>query len=296
MEEFLLLLGRSGMVWIIALGAFILSYMNSDIIFTWIENQTYGTRDYILKQLEILVIKFDPDRLTYLLLLVSFGPSFFLFTICALFGKFTLGFILAVVFFLLGWKLPRPFINILVQRRILIYETQMVDAPNLLSNGLRAGLSLPQAVGMIVDEMPAPVSEEFSIILQQNKIGVPLDECFDNLKKRIPTEDNEMFVTSVSILRETGGNLAEVFESITGVIRERIRLKQKIDTYIATGKMQGGVIACMPTAMLIISYMSNPESVTNALGSTIGIIMLVVAYALNFAGAFAIWKVIQIKV
>ena len=116
----------------------------------------------------------------------------------------------------------------LVNARIKKYRGQMVDALNLLSNGLRAGLSLPQSVGMVVDELPNPVAQEFNLILQQNKIGVPLEECFEDLIKRVPTEDNEMFVTSVNILRETGGNLAETFDTIAGVIRERVRLQQKL--------------------------------------------------------------------
>lgn len=81
---------------------------------------------------------------------------------------------------------------------------QMVDALQLLSNGVRAGLSVPQAVGMIVDEMPAPISQEFNVLLQQNRIGMPLEECFENLAKRVPLEDNDMFVSAVNILRETG--------------------------------------------------------------------------------------------
>ena len=158
----------------------------------------------------------------------------------------------------IGFKIPRPFVDHLVHKRIMAYQGQMADALQLLSNGLRAGLSVPQAIGMVVDELKPPVSQEFNIILQQNRIGVPLEECFENLVKRIPTEDNEMFVSSVNILRETGGNLAEVFETIIDVIRERIRLQQKIATATAQGKMQGMVLFCMPFALLVLFFSIRP--------------------------------------
>ena len=113
---------------------------------------------------------------------------------------------------------------------------------------------------------------------------------------RVPTEDNDMFVSSIGILRETGGNLAEVFDTIAGVIRERVRLKQKIDTYVAQGKMQGGVIASMPTAMLAYFGSTDPDAVSALFTNPIGIIMLLIAYAMNIVGFIAMLKVIKIKV
>ena len=94
------------------------------------------------------------------------------------------------------------------------------------------------------------------MILQQNKIGVPLEECLDNLAKRVPTQDNDMFVASVNILRETGGNLAEVFDTIVFVIRERVRLKQKIDTYVAQGMFKGRQFSVCH--LLLVLFVSSP--------------------------------------
>ena len=149
---------------------------------------------------------------------------------------------------------------------------------------------------MVVDELPAPVSQEFNLILQQTKIGVPIEEAFEGLVKRVPTQDNEMFVTSVNILRETGGNLAEVFDTITNVIRERVRLQQKIDTYVAQGKFQGGTIFLMPWVMGLIFFISDPDSMMPLFTEPIGIILLLVAIGLNLAGGYAILKVIKIDV
>jgi tight adherence protein B len=195
-----------------------------------------------------------------------------------------------------GWKAPKPIVDYFENKRKKLYATQMVDALNLLGNGLRAGLTMPQAIGMVVDEMPAPVSQEFNLVLQQAKIGVPLDEALENLKKRVYTEDNEMFVTSVNILRETGGNLAETFDTIVMVIRERVRLQLKIETYIASGKVQAYIIGAMPFAMIVMFGTGDPEYFPLLFGTFLGILCLVIICGMVGLGMWVIMKIIDIKV
>lgn len=288
-------LGRKGVMVAVGLIFFLFSYKNSIKFFDWIEDQTYGTRDYILQKLELIHVEIEPRYITYGLLFISFGLGILTFAVFAIAAKFTAGAVMALVITLIGWKFPRPFMDYLVERRIKQYSIQMVDALNLLANGLRAGLSVQQAIGMVVDELPAPVSQEFNTILQQSKIGVPLEEAFENLVKRVPTQDNEMFVSSVNILRETGGNLAEVFDTITSVIRERVRLAQKIDTYVAQGKFQGYTIFAMPFAMAGIFTASDPASMAPLFDTIIGNIILVFALGLDLVGLFVILKIVKIK-
>lgn len=296
MEFFTRLIGPTGIVILSGFLIFLVAFRYSVNIFDWIERQTLGTRTYILEKLELLFIEIKPEKITYLLLICSFGSGAVILGIFGLMGAWIPGLILASIFTFLGFKIPRPFIDAMVERRIKAYETQMVDALQLLSNGIRAGLSLPQAVGMVVDEMPTPISQEFNMILQQNKIGVPLEECFDGLVKRVPTEDNEMFVASVNILRETGGNLAEVFDTIVEVIRERVRLKQKIDTYIAQGMFQGATIFAMPWAICAIFTVSDPEMMKPMFTHPLGWVALFLALMFDLAGGFVILKIVKIKV
>jgi tight adherence protein B len=295
-DFFVDILGKKGVAFAIGIIIFFFSYKNAIKFFAWIEDQTYGTRDYILKKCELLYIDMDPNRVTYILLFLTFGLSSLIIIIFSLIGKFSTGLFLGAIVGFVGWKVPRPFMNYLVERRINAYSLQMVDALNLLANGLRAGLSVPQAIGMVVDELPNPVSQEFNTILQNTRIGVTLEEALENLAKRIPTEDNDMFVTSVNILRETGGNLAEVFDTITEVIRERVRLKQKIDTYIAQGFFQGLVIFCMPFAITALFASSDPASMAPLFNTILGNIIIMVALAFNLAGGYVILKIIKVKV
>ena len=296
MEIFTRLIGPIGIVAVSGFLIFLVSFKYSVNIFDWIEQQTLGTRTYILERLELLFIEIKPEKVTYLLLGCSFGSGGFILAIMGMMGAWVPGFILAGIFTFLGFKIPRPFIDYMVEKRIKAYESQMVDGLQLLSNGIRAGLSLPQAVGMVVDEMPAPISQEFNMILQQNKIGMPLEECFTELVKRVPTEDNEMFVASVNILRETGGNLAEVFDTIVEVIRERVRLKQKIDTYIAQGMFQGATIFAMPWAICAIFTISDPAMMEPMFTHPLGWVALGIALMFDLAGGFVILKIVKIKV
>jgi tight adherence protein B len=289
-------LGKTGVLIVIGLGFFILCYVNSIKIFAWVEEQTSGTREYLLKKFEIMFIEVDPQKVTWALMLVSIGSGVVVFCILAILGKTALGVVAGIAATVAGWKLPRPAVDFFEEKRKKKYAMQMVDALNLLGNGIRAGLTMPQAIGMVVDELPPPVSQEFNLVLQQAKIGVPLDEALENLKNRVYTEDNEMFVTSVSILRETGGNLAEVFDTITLVIRERLRLQLKIDTYIASGKIQAYIIGCMPFMMILMFGSGDPDYFPLLFGTVLGIVALLVICGMVALGMFIILKIIDIKV
>lgn len=296
MSAFLAMLNLKGIAVFIALMVFIFIYKYSVGIFDWIEHQTYSTRTYIMEKLEFLFIEISSEKLTYILLGSSVGLGALIFLLIGALGSWIFGAIMGSVFAFIGFKAPRIIIDHLCENRIKSYQGQMVDGMQLLSNGIRAGLSVPQSLGLIVDEMPPPISQEFNIILQQNRIGVPLEECFENLAKRVPTQDNDMFVSSVNILRETGGNLAETFDTIVDVIRERIRLQQKVDTYTAQGMFQGMVIGAMPYMLGLIYYLQDPNSMTPLFTHPIGWVMLFIAVGLDAAGIFVILKIVKIKI
>lgn len=295
LDGILRILGSKGLIIIIGFAIFLFSYRHSQSIFDWVEKQTFGTRTFILEHLELLFIEVKPDHITYLLLFLSVGLSLITLTLVGVFASWTIGVIVAIVVAFIGFKIPKPIMRKMVKARHKQYSGQMVDGLTLLSNGIRAGLSLPQSLAMVVDEMPAPISQEFGLILQQNKIGVPLEECFDNLAKRVPLQDNDMFVSSINILRETGGNLAETFDTIVGVIRERVRLKQKIDQLTASGLFQGYVIAAMPFAIGLIYYVSDPESMMPLFTTPLGWVAMGVAFMFDMAGLFIIMKIVKIE-
>jgi tight adherence protein B len=296
MDFLIKFLDWKGIIFVVGLLTFMYTYKYSINIFDWIERQTLGTRTYVMEKLEFLFIEIPQEKVTYGLLASSLGIGIFVFVLFGFLVSWILGIVLGVIVSFIGFKMPRIVIDFLVERRIKSYQGQMVDALQLLSNGIRAGLSVPQALGMVVDEMPEPVSQEFNIILQQNRIGVPLEECFENLANRVPTQDNDMFVASVNILRETGGNLAETFDTIVDVIRERVRLQQKIDTYTAQGMFQGVTIGLMPFLLGFVYYLQDPASMMMLFTKPLGWVLLFIALAFNLSGFYVIMKIVKIKI
>jgi len=171
-----------------------------------------------------------------------------------------------------------------------------VDALGLMSNGLKSGLSIVQSLGLVVQELPDPIQEEFSLILNENKLGVSLEDAFSNLAKRIPAEDVEMFVTSVNILKETGGNLAETFDTIVGTIRERTKVENKIKALTAQGIYQGMFVMAIPPILGVVFQITDPTFMAPLFNTIIGWIIIFVIILLEIVGFFVIMKVVDIDV
>lgn len=139
------------------------------------------------------------------------------------------------------------------------FSSQLVDALMLLSGSLKAGLSLLQAFEALVEEMPAPISQEFSLVLRENRMGVPLEDCLNKLKRRMDCEDLNMMVTAVLVARETGGNLTAIFSNLVTAIRERNRLLGKVRALCVQGKLQGRIMMLLPIVFAYGVYKFDPH-------------------------------------
>ena len=278
----------------LAAAIFGVSYHYNKRFLDWLRFQSLGTRDYIVEKLNSMFIEVSPDRVLLVLLMTSFGMGalVFLISLPHLFP----GIPLAIFVTILGWKAPKPVVNILYKRRVLKFTLQMVDGLALMSNGLKSGLSIVQALGLVAQEMPNPIQQEFNLVLSQNKLGVSLEDAFTNLSKRIVSDDVEMFVTSVNILKETGGNLAETFDTIVETIRARIKVEGKIQSFTTQGFTQGMVIAAIPPILGVVFYSSDPDFMRPLFTTAIGWGIIFVILALESAGVFLIMKIIKIEV
>ena len=145
MEGVIGLLDQKSLIIAIGVAVFFYVYKYSQGIFDWIEQQTIGTRTYIIEKCEILMIDVNPDKITFGLLGLSLGGSAITFALLGITLNWIVGIIFGLLVGFLAFKIPKPIMNKLVERRIRQYESQMVDGLTLLANGLRAGLSVPQA-------------------------------------------------------------------------------------------------------------------------------------------------------
>lgn len=195
-----------------------------------------------------------------------------------------------------GFRLPRKVVQILWNQRVKKFENQLLDALSFMSNGLRSGLSLVQCLEMVVDELSDPISGEIGLVLQEQRIGVPFEEALLNLEKRIGTEDVQILVTSINILRQSGGNLTETFETIGYTIRERKKVEGKIRSLTAQGLAQAVIITIMPFALAFILWTFDHELVARLWSTWLGWVLIAAMLLLQTIGALIMRRIIRIRV
>ncbi|GMR23054.1 MAG: hypothetical protein BMS9Abin37_1448 [Acidobacteriota bacterium] len=196
----------------------------------------------------------------------------------------------------LGLLLPRWGIGFLRTRRLNRINEQLGEALTLVSNSLRSGLSLQQGVELVVEEMDAPISEEFATVVKETKLGLPFDEALQNLAERVPTPDLDMVVTAIVTIRETGANLAEVFDVIAHTVRERKKVEGKIQAMTAEGMTQGVMMCGVPPVLIVTFYFLDPGLVEPLFNTVLGILMLVIIVSLDAMGMWMILNTVKIDV
>ncbi len=161
--------------------------------------------------------------------------------------------------FIGGFFLPRIYVSIRQAKRLRDFNNQLSDILNLWVNSLRAGYSIPQAMEAVAREAPPPASIEFKRVVAEISIGIPMETALNNMLSRIASEDLDLVFTAVNIQREVGGNLAEILETISETIRQRVRIKGEIRTLTASGRTTGTVIGALPIILSIFLYLINPN-------------------------------------
>lgn len=209
---------------------------------------------------------------------------------------FLRGLFIGVMAGLVALALPRRYLTILKQRRLRLFNEQLVDALMTMSSALRAGSSIMQTFEHIVRQNLLPISQEFDLFLQQTRIGVKFEDALVNLDKRVNSEDLTLMIRSIEIARQTGGNLTEVFDKIAAVIRERIRIQGRILTLTSQGRMQGIVVGLLPIALVFVLFLMDPTMMTAFFTSSAGILTGCLALFLEVIGALLIRKIIRIDI
>jgi tight adherence protein B len=204
--------------------------------------------------------------------------------------------VFAIVFAGLGLVVPRWVISYLRARRFRQINAQLGEALTLVSSSLRSGLSLPQGVELVVQEMEPPIAEEFAIVIKENRLGLAFDEALTNLAERVPTPDLDMVVTAIVTIRETGANLAEVFDVIAHTVRERKKVEGKIQAMTAEGMTQGMMMCAVPPVLIITFYFLDPSLVEPLFTKFLGILMLLVVAAMDAMGMWMILNTVKIDV
>jgi tight adherence protein B len=198
--------------------------------------------------------------------------------------------------FIIGLTLPSLLVTIARSNRIKKFRSQLVDGMMILSSSLKGGLSINQAFEVLCEEMPAPISEEFGLIIKENKLGISLEDSLKKLRKRMPLEEVNLLVSSMLVARETGGELTRVFSRLTETIRNNIKLKEKIHTLTLQGKLQGILMSGLPIFFTAFILKQNPSHFDIMLQSQTGRILIVIAIVGQIVGMYLIKRISTIRI
>jgi tight adherence protein B len=190
---------------------------------------------------------------------------------------------------------PMSVLRLQRTKRLLKFEEQFPEALDLLSRALKAGHAFTTGLGMIAEEMPAPIGPEFQLLHDQQNFGMPLPDALKEFARRVPLLDARFFVTAVLIQREAGGNLSEILDNIATVIRDRFRVKRQIRVISAHGRLTGWVLVAIPPSLGAVLFVINPNHWKTLIGNPLGIKLIIAAIVLQVTGTLIIRKLIRIE-
>ncbi len=204
--------------------------------------------------------------------------------------------LLAIIGVGLGLFIPTLMLNLRNSRRRKKFNNQILDAIMILSSSLKGGLSLLQSLEVLIEEMPAPMSQEIGLVIRENKMGISLEESLRRLDKRMKMEELSLVINSILVARETGGDLTKVFSRLSTTIRDNRKLKENIKTLTMQGKLQGLVMSVLPILFVLWVLSVNKHHFDGMMQSDFGRFLLILAVVLQAVGMFLIRKFSEIKI
>ncbi len=197
---------------------------------------------------------------------------------------------------LLGSFLPYSYASYKRTKRFQKFEEIFPEAIDTLARAVRAGHAFTTALELIAAEIADPVASEFRKLFEEQKFGLPVRDALVNLTERVPLVDVKFFVTAVMLQRETGGNLAEILDNLSYVIRERFKIMRQVRVHTAQGRMTMMLLMGLPPIIIVTMQAMNPSFIRPLFQDPIGHALIVVGITLQTIGYFVIRKVIQIQV
>jgi len=196
----------------------------------------------------------------------------------------------------IGFFLPYMYASYRRTKRFEKFESLFPEAIDTLARAVRAGHAFTTAIEMIANEVAEPVSGEFRKLFEEQKFGLPVRDALMNLTERIPLVDVKFFVTAVMLQRETGGNLAEILDNLSYVIRERFKIQRQVRVFTAQGRLTMLLLMGMPPLIVVVMLLTNPTFIRPLFKDPIGHALVVVGITLQTIGYFVIRRIIRIEV
>lgn len=204
--------------------------------------------------------------------------------------------LVAIVVVLATAAAPTFYVYSAKLRRLQTIEAQLPDALDLMGRAMRAGHAFAGSLKMVGDEMPEPIASEFRLTFDEINYGIPLQDALTNLATRVPSTDLRYFVIAVLIQRETGGNLAELLDNISALIRARLKLLGTIRVLSAEGRLSAWILTILPFVLAAVINLINPDFMALLWKDPAGLKMVGAALALMIVGVLWMWRTIRIRV
>jgi len=221
---------------------------------------------------------------------------YFMPVILGIIGFIVFKFIGLIIGLILGVLFPVISVKFIISRRKSQFEHQLIDTLMIISSSLKGGLSLVQSFEVIMEDMPPPTSDEFSLVVREIKMGVSLEESLIKFNKRMSSEDMDLVVSSILVARETGGDLTKVFSRLIQTIRDRMEIKDMVATLTLQGKIQGIIMSIIPIVFVFFILKFNPHHFDAMIKDDKGRMLLIAAVVFQICAFFFIKKFSTIKV
>ncbi|NMD31342.1 MAG: secretion system protein [Chloroflexi bacterium] len=263
----------------------------TDWITRRVDKSSYG--DKISRDLAQANLKIKTGEYIAIMIIAVFLMAVLMYVIG---GKSLL---LAAVGAFIGFLLPGMYVKGEQKKRLHKFNDQLSDMLNLMVNSLRAGFSTMQAMEAVSKELPAPICDEFRRVVQEMQLGIPMERALDNLLTRIPSDDLDLVITAINVQREVGGNLAEILDTISYTIRERVRIKGEIRVLTSQVIYSGRFLSMLPVILMLLLYVMNRDYMMTFFrpeSGMCGYISLGVSAVLIIIGYFVMTKIADIEV
>ncbi len=202
---------------------------------------------------------------------------------------------IALVLGVLAGGVPYAVIARKRTQRLRIFEEQFPEAIDLVARALRAGHAFTTGLSIAAEEMPAPVGLEFRRVYDEQNFGLSMSEALRGMARRVPVLDARFFVTAVLTQRESGGNLAEVLDNLSAVMRDRFKVKRQIRVISAHGRISGLVLSLVPPALAAFLYVLQPGFIRILIDDPLGMRLVIVAVVLQLTGTYIISRLVRIE-
>jgi tight adherence protein B len=204
--------------------------------------------------------------------------------------------IAATGFGLLLLFLPLLWLKIAERAYYNNFQEQLPEALDLLARAVRSGHAITSGLEIIGQEMADPIRAEFAAVVDEVNLGLTLKEALDNLCERVPSLDIRFFAIAILLQKETGGNIAEILDNISRLLRERVQFARQVKALTAEGRYSAGVLISLPILMFIYVYFMNYGYISTLWTEKIGQYMLFGAVVLQIIGAWVIKRIVTIEI